>query len=125
MRPSNPGVDAIATASAVQLFVRRAQQVRPDFELTEDNVTSPRSRRLDGPRWRSSWRRQRLRILAPADLLEQLEHRLDTLSGSSRASRSSPHVSRRSWSHDLLTEDERACSGGSACSPAVRFIRSR
>ena len=96
----------------MQLFVERAARVRPDFELTEDNVATVAeiARRLDGLPLAIELAAARLRILAPADLLERLEHRLDTLSGSARDAPDRHRTLREaiSWSHDLLTEDERA-----------------
>lgn len=106
------GVDAVASASAVQLFVERAQRVRPDFVLADDNVATVAeiARRLDGLPLAIELAAARLRILAPADLLDRLEHRLDTLSGSSRDAPDRHRTLREAiaWSHDLLSEDERA-----------------
>ena len=106
------GVDAVATASAVRLFVERARRVRPDFVLDDDNVATVAeiARRLDGLPLAIELAAARLRILAPADLLDRLEHRLDTLSGSSPDAPDRHRTLREAiaWSHDLLTEDERA-----------------
>src|SRR5262249_10145244 len=78
-------VDAVGTSAAVQLLVQRARRVRPDFELTDENVTTIAevARRLDGLPLAIELAAARLRILAPSDLLDRLEHRLDTLAGSS------------------------------------------
>ena len=65
------GVDAVATASAVQLFVDRARRVRPDFALSDDNVApvAEIARRLDGLPLAIELAAARLRVLSPADLL--------------------------------------------------------
>ncbi len=106
------GVDAVATAPAVQLFVDRAHRVRPDFSLTDENVAAVAeiARRLDGLPLAIELAAARLRILSPADLLDRLEHRLDALGGSTRDAPDRHRTLREaiSWSHDLLTEDERA-----------------
>ncbi len=52
------GVPAVLNAPAVQLFIDRASMVRPGFTLTGANqhAVTEICRRLDGCRWRSSWR---------------------------------------------------------------------
>jgi predicted ATPase len=106
------GLDAVATSPAVELLVQRARRVRADFELTADNADAIAeiARRLDGLPLALELAAARLRILAPADLLHRLEHRLDALAGSSRDAPGRHRTLREaiSWSHDLLTEDEQA-----------------
>lgn len=102
--------EAVGLAPAVELLVQRARRVRPDFELTEANaaVVAEIARRLDGLPLAIELAAARLRILAPADLLARLEHRLDALAGTAPDLPGRHRTLREaiSWSHDLLDEDE-------------------
>jgi predicted ATPase len=104
------GVDAIASASAVELFVQRAHRVRPDFSLTAENsaAVAAIARRLDGLPLALELAAARLRVLAPDELLRRLERRLDALGGSARDAPGRHRTLREAitWSHDLLREDE-------------------
>ena len=105
-------VDAVATVASVELLVDRARRVRQDFALTSDNSAelAEIARRLDGLPLALELAAARLRILSPRELLSRLEHRLDTLAGST-ADRPGRHRTLReaiSWSHDLLSTGEQA-----------------
>lgn len=105
------GVDVVASAPAVELLVERARRVRPTFALTEENATdlADIARRLDGLPLALELAAARLRILAPGDLLDRLEHRLDALTGSAPDAPERHRTLRAaiSWSVDLLDDDER------------------
>ena len=82
--PAFPGPPSITEASllpAVQLFVDRAQAVRYDFELTDDNVAAVVEicRRLDGLPLAIELAAARIRLLDPVALLARLENVLDAL----------------------------------------------
>ena len=96
---------------AVQLFVDRAQAVRYDFELTDDNAAAVVEicRRLDGLPLAIELAAARIRLLDPAALLARLENVLDAL-GSGPIDLPERQRSLRAtieWSVSLLDEGER------------------
>ena len=76
-----PPLDAVVALPAVRLFVDRAQAVRYDFALTEDNASAVLEicRRLDGLPLAIELAAARSRLLQPSALLARLENRLDAL----------------------------------------------
>jgi predicted ATPase len=71
---------------SVQLFLDRAQAARPDFRLTEENAAPVGELccRLEGFPLALELAAARVRMVAPARILEQVDHRFDFLSSRKR-----------------------------------------
>ncbi len=98
-------VEEALHSSAVQMFVQRARQVRPQFEVTPENVGDLVAvcRRLDGLPLAIELAASRSNLLTPARLLTTLGEGLDVTA----AERDRPHRQRTlrdtlDWSYRLL-----------------------
>jgi predicted ATPase/DNA-binding CsgD family transcriptional regulator len=104
-------LDAVAGVDGVELFLARARAVRPDFSLDESNANDVAAvvRRLDGLPLAIELASARILVLTPATLLARLESRLSLLTGgpSDAPDRQRTLRNALSWSHDLLSGDER------------------
>jgi len=103
--------EAAAQADAVRLFVERARAVDPDFSLTPENTAAVIQicRRLDGVPLAIELAAARVVAMSPAELVEGLQRRFDTLAGGRRRAVQRHQTLRAAidWSYDLLSEDER------------------
>jgi tetratricopeptide (TPR) repeat protein len=104
-------VDALAANPAVDLFVRRAQAVKPDFALTEANAGAVAAicQKLEGLPLALELAAARIRILPPQAMLVRLEHRLTFLGGGAVDLPARQRTMRAAidWSYDLLDPAER------------------
>ena len=102
--------DALASES-VQLFAERATALRPDFQLTEENVTDVAAicRRIDGLPLAIELAAARITLFAVDELRSRLDERFDVLQGVWRdlPERQRTLRSTIEWSTELLTADQR------------------
>ncbi len=100
----------LLTYPSVSLFVARAQMSRSDFELTADNADAVAAvcRRLDGLPLALELAAARLRLLAPRELLDRLDHALNVLTSGPRDVPERQQTLRATidWSYSLLTGSE-------------------
>lgn len=101
----------MANCEAVTLFVQRAQAVKPDFELTPDNLNTivDICARLDALPLAIELSAARIKLYSPRALLERLEQRLSALTGGARDLPERHQTLRAAiaWSYDLLSEGEK------------------
>jgi predicted ATPase len=95
---------------AVQLFLNRAQAVKPGFELTDDNgeAVAAICRRLDGLPLAIELAAARVKLLSPQAIVSRLEKRLDLLTGGAGDLPERQRTLRDAieWSYNLLEQPE-------------------
>jgi non-specific serine/threonine protein kinase len=111
--PANlPPLGELARVPAVTLFVERARQAKPAFELTPENAgeVAQVCRRLDGLPLALELAAARVKLLTPRSMLERLDHSLRFLTGGARDLPRRQQTMRGAvaWSYDLLDKEERA-----------------
>ena len=103
-------VEMVGEIEAVQLFVERARQSQPAFELNDTNVEAVVRicRSLEGIPLAIELAAARLRVLSPLDRLDRLDDQLAVLatSGAARPERHRTLRAAIEWSHDLLDQPE-------------------
>jgi predicted ATPase/class 3 adenylate cyclase len=107
--------DDVATllrSAAVRLFVARAQEQRPDFELdaAQAPAVAELVARLEGIPLALELAAARLRAMSVAEINRRLKHRYKLLTGGSRIRDERQQTLRAlvDWSYDMLTDDEKA-----------------
>jgi predicted ATPase len=105
-----PELEALSQYEAVALFVERARAARSEFSVTNANAPAVAEIcvRLDGLPLAIELAAARIRSLAPATLLERLEHRLELLTRGPVDAPARQQTLRAAidWSYALLNEDE-------------------
>lgn len=96
---------------AIELFVRRAQSAKSNFQLTEDNAPTIAEicRRLDGLPLAIELAAVRIKLLTPQAILNRLSSSLKLLTGGARdlPERQRNMRAAISWSYDLLEPEEK------------------
>jgi predicted ATPase/Tfp pilus assembly protein PilF len=106
-----PGADDGADSAAVQLFVQRAQDAKPSFELDSTNLAAVAEicRRLEGIPLAIEIAAARVKLLPPEQILARLaEKRLSFLSGTSQEARAGTLRDAIDWSYNLLDDTGKA-----------------
>lgn len=111
-----PDLAVVQQSPAVQLFLDRARQVKPELVLTEENAGAIAEIcvRLDGLPLALELAAARARLLSPAAMLERLDRRLDLLSKGARDLPDRQRTMRDTiaWSYDLLSPEEQQVFAG-------------
>jgi non-specific serine/threonine protein kinase len=104
-------LEALHDSAAVELFLQRAQAVKPDFTLTPESgpAVAEICTRLDGLPLAIELAASRIKILSPAAIRARLVDRLTLLSRDGRDVPDRLRTMRDAvgWSYDLLTDQER------------------
>jgi predicted ATPase/class 3 adenylate cyclase len=107
-----PSLETLTQYEAVRLFIERAQDVRPDFAVTNENAPAVAEIcvRLDGLPLAIELAAARSKVLSPPAMLARLERRLKLLTGGARDLPTRQQTLRNAiaWSYDLLTAGEQA-----------------
>ncbi|HTP00770.1 MAG TPA: DUF4062 domain-containing protein [Anaerolineales bacterium] len=111
--PKNPGgSEQLSQYASVRLFIQRAQGIRPDFHVTNENAPAIAEicYRLDGLPLAIELAAARIKLLTPQELLARLDKRFDILRGGTRDLPERQQTLRGAidWSYNLLGENARA-----------------
>lgn len=105
-------VEELSRHAAIRLFIERAREVRPDFQLTTTNASTivEICWRLDGLPLAIELAAARLKLLSPQAILTRLSKRLALLTDGPRDQPERHHTLRAAiaWSYELLRPGERA-----------------
>jgi predicted ATPase/class 3 adenylate cyclase len=111
-RRPQPPLERLTQYEAVRLFIERAQAVKPDFAVTNENAPAVAEicHRLDGLPLAIELAAARSRLLPPSAMLARLERRLPLLTGGARDLPTRQQTLRGAiaWSYDLLDAREQA-----------------
>jgi predicted ATPase/class 3 adenylate cyclase len=107
--PADEAISTVEKAAAVQLFVRQARRVRPDFKLVAENAADVAAicRRLDGMPLAIELAAARSKLLVPHALLPRLDRALDlTTAERDRPTRHQTLRATIEWSYQLLAPEQ-------------------
>ncbi len=106
-----PDLVAMSHYEAVELFVSRAQVVKPEFQLSNANAPAIAEicARLDGLPLAIELAVARIKLLTPQTLLARLGQQFAVLTGGPHDTPARQQTLRKTidWSYDLLEEDEK------------------
>jgi predicted ATPase/class 3 adenylate cyclase len=109
-RKPPPTLEQLMQSEAVRLFVGRAQAIKLDFTIDNENAPTVAEIcwRLDGLPLAIELAAARIRLLPPQAMLARLEQRLPLLTGGARDAPDRQRTLRDTiaWSHDLLEPDD-------------------
>ncbi len=132
-RRTVPSLEWLTQYEAVRLFIDRAQAVRAEFAVTNENAPAVAEicTRLDGLPLAIELAAARVRLFPPQALLARLDQRLPLLTGGARNLPGRHQTLRNAiaWSYDLLDADEQALfrqlavfAGGCTLEAAERVV---
>ncbi len=105
-----PPLESLSQYAAVELFLQRAKEVKPEFRITNDTAPAVAEicYRLDGLPLAIELAAARIKLLPPRAMLARLEHRLEFLTGGARDLPERQQTLRNAiaWSYELLDENE-------------------
>ncbi|MBV7329319.1 tetratricopeptide repeat protein [Chloroflexi bacterium TSY] len=106
-----PPVEFLTQNAAIDLFVQRAQAIRPDFVLNDANVPTVTKIcvQLDGLPLAIELAAARIKLLSPETMLARLRDRFKLLSSGARdlPNRQRALKAAIDWSYELLDEEEK------------------
>jgi predicted ATPase/class 3 adenylate cyclase len=106
-----PPIEGLTQYEAVRLFIERAQALKPDFQVTNENAPAVAEicTRLDGLPLAIELAAARIKMLPPHVILTRLSQRLKLLTGGSRDLTARQQTLRGAidWSYGLLDEGHR------------------
>jgi predicted ATPase/DNA-binding CsgD family transcriptional regulator len=106
-----PALPDLAQVATVRLFVDRAQAIKTDLQLTENNARTIAEIcvHLDGLPLAVELAAARIKLLPPQALLIRLSQRFDLLTGGAQDLPARQQTLRNTiqWSYDLLTDEEK------------------
>jgi predicted ATPase/class 3 adenylate cyclase len=109
-RTPPPTLEQLSHNEAVRLFIDRAQAVKHDFTVNDENALAVAEicRQLDGLPLAIELAAARVRLLPPHAILARLEKRLALLTGGARDAPARQRTLRDTvaWSYDLLEPEE-------------------
>jgi len=106
-----PSLDALSQYESVRLFIERAREARPDFEVTNENAPAVAEicSRLDGLPLAIELAAARVKLITPQAILDRLQRSLPVLASGDRdvPARQRTLHGAIDWSYRLLDEPER------------------
>jgi predicted ATPase/class 3 adenylate cyclase/Tfp pilus assembly protein PilF len=107
-----PSPESLSKFAAVELFVQRAQMVKPEFNLTHETAPAVAEicSQLDGLPLAIELAAARIKLMSPDLIRSRLKRRMEFLTGGARdlPARQQTLRSAIAWSYDLLNENEQA-----------------